>query len=160
MNDLDFYRQRSLVEAGLTGSVLKQLVPERMDYRPHAKSPTAGQLFWTIIRGLQIRLNIVQSNEADGPPAAPHPPYEEMLASYLDLSKQLEDELPTVDESRWARKAEFRMNGRVALDWPVGEILWMFHFDVIHHRGQLTAYLRPMGGRVPSIYGKSGDDVP
>jgi uncharacterized damage-inducible protein DinB len=27
----------------------------------------------------------------------------------------------------------------------------------IHHRGQLSAYLRPMGGKVPSIYGPSGD---
>jgi uncharacterized damage-inducible protein DinB len=28
----------------------------------------------------------------------------------------------------------------------------------VHHRGQLSAYLRPMGGKVPSIYGPSGDD--
>jgi uncharacterized damage-inducible protein DinB len=160
MNDLDFYRQRLALEAGLTRSVLERLQPKQMDYRPQPKLPAAGELFWTIIRGLQIRLDIVQTNEADGPPVAPHPPYEEMLASYLDLSKQLEEELATVDESRWTRKAAFRMNGRIALDWPVRDILWMFHFDVIHHRGQLSAYLRPMGGRVPSIYGKSGDDAP
>jgi len=43
-------------------------------------------------------------------------------------------------------------------DWPVRDILWMFHFDVIHHRGQLSSYLRPMGAIVPSIYGKSGDE--
>ena len=30
--------------------------------------------------------------------------------------------------------------------------------DAIHHRGQLTTYLRPMGGKVPSIYGPSADD--
>ena len=50
------------------------------------------------------------------------------------------------------------MYGRVALDWPVRDILWMFHFDVIHHHGQLSTYLRPMGAIVPSIYGKSGDE--
>jgi uncharacterized damage-inducible protein DinB len=27
----------------------------------------------------------------------------------------------------------------------------------VHHRGQLSAYLRPMGAKVPSIYGPSGD---
>jgi len=27
----------------------------------------------------------------------------------------------------------------------------------VHHRGQLSAYLRPMGGKVPGIYGPSGD---
>jgi uncharacterized damage-inducible protein DinB len=28
----------------------------------------------------------------------------------------------------------------------------------IHHRGQLSSYLRPMGGKVPSIYGPSADE--
>jgi hypothetical protein len=32
------------------------------------------------------------------------------------------------------------------------------HLDAIHHRGQLTVYIRPMGGKVPSIYGPSADD--
>jgi uncharacterized damage-inducible protein DinB len=132
---------------------------EQSDYRPHPKAPTAGELFWTIIRGLQIRLDIARANEADGPPKDPHPSYEEMLESYRDLSEQLEAELANVDQSRWESKAQFRMGGKVALEWPVRDILWMFHFDVIHHRGQLTTYLRPMGGRVPSIYGRSGDDV-
>ena len=27
----------------------------------------------------------------------------------------------------------------------------------VHHRGQLSAYLRSMGGKIPSIYGPSGD---
>jgi uncharacterized damage-inducible protein DinB len=31
----------------------------------------------------------------------------------------------------------------------------------VHHRGQLSAYLRPMGAKVPGIYGPSGDtDIP
>ena len=34
------------------------------------------------------------------------------------------------------------------------------HLDEIHHREQLSAYLRPMGAKVPSIYGASGDSVP
>jgi DinB family protein len=33
-------------------------------------------------------------------------------------------------------------------------------FDAVHHRGQLTTCLRPMGGKVPSIYGPSGDEGP
>jgi uncharacterized damage-inducible protein DinB len=30
-------------------------------------------------------------------------------------------------------------------------MFWLGLFDAVHHRGQLTVYLRPMGGRVPSI---------
>jgi uncharacterized damage-inducible protein DinB len=36
---------------------------------------------------------------------------------------------------------------------------WGFFFDAIHHRGQLSTYLRPMGSTVPSIYGPSGDEA-
>jgi len=46
---------------------------------------------------------------------------------------------------------------RIALEWPAGDIIWLFHFDEIHHRCQLSTYLRPMGAKVPSIYGASGD---
>ena len=35
---------------------------------------------------------------------------------------------------------------------------WGFLLDAVHHRGQLTTYLRPMGSKVPSIYGPSADD--
>ncbi len=159
MDDLSFYRNRFQVEAGLTRSILEQLPAPGLDYRPHPKAPSAGQLFWTIARGLEIRLDIVKTYESDGPPVEPYPSHQEMLASYLDLTQQIAEEMAVVDEKRWTTKAQFRVNGRVALDWPVRDILWMFHFDMIHHRGQLTTYLRPLGARVPSIYGKSGDDA-
>lgn len=159
MDDLSFYRGCFQAEAGFTRSVLEQLPPARLDFRPHPKAPSAGELLWTIVRGLQIRLNIVKTYESEGPPVAPYPSHHEMLASYLDLTQRIAAALDDVDEKRWTTKAQFRMNGRIALDWPVRDILWMFHFDMIHHRGQLTTYLRPLGARVPSIYGKSGDDT-
>jgi uncharacterized damage-inducible protein DinB len=159
MDDLTFYRDRFQAEAGFTRSVLEQLPPPLMDFRPHPKAPSAGELFWTIVRGLKIRLDIMTTYESDGPPVEPRPSYPEMLAWYLNLTQRITQELGAVDEKRWTTKAQFRMNGRIALVRPVRDILWMFHFDVIHHRGQLTTYLRPLGARVPSIYGKSGDDA-
>jgi DinB family protein len=43
-------------------------------------------------------------------------------------------------------------------DYPTMEFLWFLLFDHIHHRGQLSVYLR-MVGKVPSIYGPSGDQL-
>ncbi len=37
------------------------------------------------------------------------------------------------------------------------QMVWALIFDLIHHRGQLATYIRPMGGSVPSIYGPSAD---
>ena len=79
MHDIDYYRQRFILEAGLTRFILEQLRPALLDYRPHPKSPTAGELFWTIFRGLQIRLDIVRTNEADGPSVASYPSSDDMV---------------------------------------------------------------------------------
>jgi uncharacterized damage-inducible protein DinB len=50
------------------------------------------------------------------------------------------------------------MDGRVLFEVPLDEMFRLGLFDAIHHRGQLSVYIRPMGGRVPSIYGPSADD--
>ena len=101
----------------------------------------------------------MKTREADGPAIEPHPSHQEMLASYVDLTRRMAEELGTLNEQRWTAKGQFRMKGRIALEQPVRDILGPFHFDVIHHRGQLITYLRPLGSRVLSIYGKSGDDA-
>ena len=41
---------------------------------------------------------------------------------------------------------------------PVIDVLWFMLTDSIHHRGQLSVYVRMAGGRVPSIYGPSADE--
>jgi uncharacterized damage-inducible protein DinB len=41
---------------------------------------------------------------------------------------------------------------------PKIDFLWFLLCDQIHHRGQLSVYLRMAGGKVPSIYGPSGDE--
>jgi uncharacterized damage-inducible protein DinB len=40
---------------------------------------------------------------------------------------------------------------------PISEVLWLMLMDSIHHRGQLSVYVRMAGGKVPSIYGPSAD---
>jgi uncharacterized damage-inducible protein DinB len=50
------------------------------------------------------------------------------------------------------------MDGGAAWEDSIGEMVWGFLFDEVHHRGQLSTFLRPIGGKVPSIYGPSADD--
>ena len=74
-------------------------------------------------------------------------------------STELLDKVAKLDDAAaQERKAQFLYQGHVVMEKPLGEFLWDFMFDAIHHRGQLSAYLRPMGGKVPSIYGPSADD--
>jgi uncharacterized damage-inducible protein DinB len=89
--------------------------------------------------------------------AEPPRPLHEMLDLFLRWSNELTDFVSEMDETSWNRVAQFYYNGKVVSEQPVGQFLWFILFDAIHHRGQLSAYLRPMGGTVPSIYGPSAD---
>ena len=52
----------------------------------------------------------------------------------------------------------FVMAGQQVMNETGAENAWGFLLDIIHHRGQLTTYLRPMGSTVPQIYGPSADE--
>jgi uncharacterized damage-inducible protein DinB len=84
----------------------------------------------------------------------PHAIAQEFEEEYDKLIQRVEK----MSDADWEKSGQFLMNGHVVMQQPVGQFLWMFFFDAIHHRGQLSTYIRPMGGKVPSIYGPSGDD--
>ncbi len=49
---------------------------------------------------------------------------------------------------------------RGRLQQPAVVFLSIALHHAIHHRGELVTYIRPMGGRVPAVYGRSADDDP
>jgi uncharacterized damage-inducible protein DinB len=65
-----------------------------------------------------------------------------------------------LDDNAWNHQA-WLIQGteEILLKDTVGGLLWIALFDTVHHRGQLSTYIRPMGGNVPSIYGPSADDA-
>jgi len=80
------------------------------------------------------------------------------VAKMKQSSANLESRLKNVDEATWAgTKTQFLVDDHVHFEAPLGFTAWILLFDIIHHRGQLSSYLRPMGGRHPDIYGPSGD---
>ncbi|HEV8216524.1 MAG TPA: DinB family protein, partial [Gemmatimonadaceae bacterium] len=62
---------------------------------------------------------------------------------------------------RWAALTDEKWEGKLPFfgsDRPAGPMAWGFLFDIIHHRGQITTYLRPMGSTVPQVYGPTADE--
>ena len=68
------------------------------------------------------------------------------------------DRLGQVDEETWMSPAKFMAGDHMVMEAPRMQLAWMMLLDAIHHRGQLSTYLRPMGSKVPAIYGPSADD--
>ena len=89
----------------------------------------------------------------------PPPGLAEILERFEETSRRHIAQLQSFPAEQWTRVGQLRVGGRVALEEPAGDIVWLFHFDEIHHRGQISTYLRPMGAKVPSIYGSSGDSA-
>lgn len=156
MTPREFYLERRRAELPVFLRVLKSLPADRLSYKPHDRSPSAEQLVWTLTSELRACLDAARHNRAEWK-VEPPPPLQEMLALFEQRSQELTDIVAKMDESAWNRVAQFYYNGRVVSEQPVGQFLWFILFDAIHHRGQLSAYLRPMGATVPSIYGPSAD---
>jgi uncharacterized damage-inducible protein DinB len=156
MTSREFYLQRRRAETPVFLRVLKSLPADRLNYKPHDRSPSAEQLIWTLTSELRACLDVATQYRAEWK-TQPPPPLDEMLRLFEQWSNELTDFVANMDEASWDRLAQFYYNGKVVSEQPVGQFLWFILFDAIHHRGQLAAYLRPMGGTVPSIYGPSAD---
>ncbi len=156
MTQREFYLERRRAEIPVFLRVLKSLPGDRLSYKPHDRSPSAEQLVWTLTGELRACVDVVKQHKAEWK-AQPPPPFEEMLRLFEQWSNELTDLVAKMDETAWNQTAKFYVNGKVVSEQPAGQFLWFILFDAIHHRGQLSAYLRPMGGKVPSIYGPSAD---
>jgi uncharacterized damage-inducible protein DinB len=154
----EFLQRRRKAEYPVFVKVLKAMPTGRFDYRPHERSPTAAEIVWTLARETKMCCHLVDAGQfnwvAEPPPADP----EAILSAFEKHYADLDDRIARFNDSGWQNKAQLLIDGKLYREAPVGELLWYIFFDAIHHRDQLSTYIRPMGGQVPSIYGPSGDD--
>jgi uncharacterized damage-inducible protein DinB len=151
-----FFRERHRVESATTARVLNALQADGLSYAPHPGSSTVGTTAWTIVRGLRASVELLSS-----PSVAvcleSHPDHHTLVAQFGETSNAIAESLLKISQQNWSEERIETSNGITILRQPLGQILWLFHVDGIHHRGQLSTCLRPLGVAVPSIYGPSGD---
>ena len=139
-------------ESETTRKVLSR-IPEGSDYRPDAKSRTAQEIAWQIVCEEKMIVEALENAKADWAPPPMPTTMKEVLDAYGKQSAKMEKRWTALPASRWDGKLEFFGKQR-----PASPMAWSFLFDIVHHRGQITTYLRPMGSKVPQIYGPSGDE--
>jgi uncharacterized damage-inducible protein DinB len=154
MNTREYFSQCFKGEVPRFVRVLKAVPESGKDYRPHPRSMSARELVWMLASELHDACEVLDKGEvsfAMAPPPA-------TVAAYEKNAAAVKRRLAKVKDAAWKKPARFLMDGKVAWKAPLGDMMWGFLFDAIHHRGQLSTYLRPMGAKVPSIYGPSADD--
>lgn len=159
MSNREFFLERWQAEHAPTLRVLKAVPAARLDYRPHAKSRSAGELVHLLVYEEETGIVLCEQGEIHWNEPKGFPPLEEMIAAYEKHHRALSERLQKLDDTMWSRQARFLVNEMPVMEETVGAFFWGTLFDAVHHRGQLTVYLRPMGGKVPSIYGPSADDA-
>ena len=146
-------------EHATTLKVLYAFPAERASYRPHERSDSALQLAWRFVMENNVALGALRGKlDLDGARFAPPPSFADVVAAYEKSARELLELLPLVAESRLDENVTFFTGPKQMGDVPVGELLWFLLLGSVHHRGQMSVYVRCNDGKVPSIYGPSADE--
>ena len=142
------------------GKVLRAL-PDKLSYRPHERSPSAGELAWQLAEEQRVLNEMLDDGAVRwAMKRRPHPAsMGEIVDAWERQTAALRTKIDALDDAQWNGAVTFYIDGNEGGRSTVEQYLWGFLHDMIHHRGQLTVYIRPMGGKVPSIYGPSADDA-
>jgi uncharacterized damage-inducible protein DinB len=151
-----------------TRTTLERVPEERLDWRPHAKSMTLGELAthlanvgsWTALTVKQERYDMEPPGEA--------PRKKEPLRSRKAILERFEKNLAESREALEAASDEdlqkpwtLMMKGQTLFTMPKVAVLRTFVLNhTVHHRAQLGVYLRLLDVPVPPLYGPSADEAP
>lgn len=155
----EFYYQCWSNEMPAFVRVLKALPHEQLHYKPHEKNTGAGDLAWQLALEQNALVSLLDKGVIDFEVTPRPDSLDAIVSDFEKATDALKGRLQNVDDAKWSSAGDFRMGGQSVWAGSVQELCWGFLFDMVHHRGQLSTYIRPMGGKVPSIYGPSGDDA-
>src|SRR5919108_2814503 len=157
MNSKEFFLKFWDKEAAATRKVIER-IPEGSNYRPDPKSRTALEIAWLIAREEIVLADGLEKGQLEWVEVPAPASVKEVLAAYDRGHKDAGRKLHTLDAARWDARVPFMWKGQVVMNETAYDNAWGFLLDIIHHRGQLSTYLRPMGSTVPQIYGPSADE--
>ena len=145
-------------EQRITQSIIEAIPPDKEDYRPDEISKSAVDLAWHIVA---TEMRFMDALPAGGFDFSPKP-RPDAIKNAADLARWYADnfeprfeKLAKLSPEQLTRIVDFRGVFQLPAVMYLGFVL---HHSV-HHRGQLSMYLRPMGARVPAIYGESYDSA-
>lgn len=159
MTSREFFIATIVDEQPRFNRVLTALPVDKLDYRPDPKSRTALELISSMAAETSTFKKFLTTGEVDfAKDTKTDSKTLGDITSALDtFLLEAKDTAASLSEVDWDAKAVMLNEGKTEWETTRGNMAWGLVLDLIHHRGQLSTYIRPMGGKVPSIYGPSGD---
>lgn len=160
MNSRELFITMVENEGPVFRKVLEAVPTDKLDYTPHPTSRTAGSLATQLAMTPNAMLELVNRGKFGDTHMGATPTLAQAMEAGAAARQELVQKLKGIDDKTWNEtKAQMVMpDGTVVWEATLANMSWGLLHDAIHHRGQLSAYLRPMGAKVPSIYGPSADD--
>ena len=148
-----------------TRRILERVPYEQAAFKPHPKSMSLWQLASHVVNLLAFKTLFVTHDSRDFlDPNAPKPgptttSLDELLARFDEYSATLKQELEQSDDEQLTQNFKLHRGEHVIFDRPKATALRIMGLNhSIHHRGQLTVYLRLLDIPVPGLYGPSADE--
>jgi uncharacterized damage-inducible protein DinB len=158
MSNLAFFRDVLSQERGIFHKVADAVIEEGMDYRPDPKARSSRELLEHLIGHNLDLVELIEDGTIHHRNQVPFASLEAGVQALDESFGSVIDKLGTLDDEQWAEPASFMAGGHLIMEAPRSQLAWMMLFDAVHHRGQLSTHLRPMGSTVPAMYGPSADD--
>jgi uncharacterized damage-inducible protein DinB len=143
-------------ELEVTKKVLAAIPDDKRDYRPDPKARTAWELAWHLASSdVQMTDEIADHKFSMEPRFTEEPKTVAELVQWYDTNfNRAIARVRAMTPEQLCTPVDFLG----AFNLPAVFYLSFVNNHSIHHRGQLSTHLRPMGSRVPSIYGGSADE--
>jgi uncharacterized damage-inducible protein DinB len=155
--------QEFMQEAGTTKKLLERLPDDKLSWKPHDKSMTMGRLATHVADMPSWAVSIAGSDELDMAAGGERPTALSSRKEILDLYQARVDGFGKALAGKTDQELlcpwKLKSGSQVFLELPRAVALRSLIMNhVIHHRGQLSVYLRLNNIPVPSIYGPSADE--
>jgi uncharacterized damage-inducible protein DinB len=149
-------------EMTMTRKVLERVPDDKRDWKPHPMSFALGALATHVANLPTWGAETLNKSEIDvggTPPLTAFPSTSETLAAFDTNVASARAALAGKTDAELASMWSLRRNGKTLFSMPKAAVLRSFVLShLIHHRAQLTVYLRLLDVPVPAIYGPSADE--
>jgi uncharacterized damage-inducible protein DinB len=151
-------------ELRVSRTLLERVPEDKLDWKPHEKSFSLGSLA-AHVANLPYWITATLQNDffdlADVTHRAPVTNRQELLELFDQTADEMRAALAAADDAELLRSWELRMGDKVLQTMPKMAVvrgMGISHF--IHHRGQLSVYLRLLDVPLPPMYGPTADERP
>jgi uncharacterized damage-inducible protein DinB len=147
-------------EHATTMRVLRAYPADQAEFRPNERCKPARELAWMFAMEPRLGMGVVLKDVfASGMPSGKMPEapksWEAVVEAVEQAHNEFADAIRALPEEKLDETSKFMTGPKQMGDVRRLDFLWFLLHDEIHHRGQLSVYLRAAGGKVPSIYGPS-----